>query len=69
MGFIDQLECQQQQNDLRNKSKNFSFDRGINQKRTENCINAHSALLAKFPFFFRLIPRTTEKILDLFLII
>ena len=26
----------------------FSVDRGINQKRTENCINARSALLLMF---------------------
>ena len=30
----------------------FSVDRGINQKRTENCINALSALLQKFSVLF-----------------
>ena len=30
----------------------FSVDRGINKKRTENCINEHSALLQKFSILF-----------------
>ena len=34
--------------DLRNESNIFSVDRGINQKRTENCINARSALRSFF---------------------
>ena len=37
---------------LRNESNIFSVDRGINQKRTENCINARSALLQKFSVLF-----------------
>ena len=37
---------------LRNESNFFSVDRGINQKRTENCINARSALLQKFSVLF-----------------
>ena len=37
---------------LRNESNIFSDDRGINQKRTENCINARSALLHKFSVLF-----------------
>ena len=38
---------------LRNESNIFSVDRGINQKGTENCINAHSAFVAKvFRSFF-----------------
>ena len=37
---------------LRNESNIFSVDRGINQKRTENCINARSALLQKFSILF-----------------
>ena len=38
--------------ELRNESNIFSVDRGINQKRTENCINARGALLQKFSVFF-----------------
>ena len=30
----------------------FSADRGINQKRTENCINGRNALLRKFSVLF-----------------
>ena len=45
------LPCQMT-GDLRNQSNNFSVDRGINQKRTENCINEHSALLQKFSVLF-----------------
>ena len=56
-------------NELRDQSYIFSVDRGINQKRTENYINGSSALLQKFFIFFRLIPRSTEKLLHLFLII
>ena len=37
---------------LRNESNIFSVDRGINQKRAENCINARSALLQKFSVLF-----------------
>ena len=37
---------------LRNESNIFSVDRGINQKRTENCINARSALFQKFSAIF-----------------
>ena len=38
---------------LRNESDIFSVDRGINQKRTENCIIAHCTFVAKvFRFFF-----------------
>ena len=37
--------------ELRNESNIFSVDPGINQKRKGNCI----------PFFFRLIPQSTEK--------
>ena len=32
----------------------FSVDRGINQKRTENCTNARSALFQKFSVLFSL---------------
>ena len=52
--------------DLRNESNIFLVDRCINQKRTENCV-AHCCL--SFSFCFWLIPRSTQKILDLFLII
>ena len=38
--------------DLRNESNIFSVDRGINQKRTENCINSRSALLQKFSVLY-----------------
>ena len=44
----------------------FSVDRSINRKRTEK---ARSALLQKFSFFFRLTHRSTEKNVNLFLII
>ena len=37
---------------LRNECNIFSDDRGINQKRTENCINARSALMQKFSVLF-----------------
>ena len=46
-------------NALRNESNIFLVDRGINQKSTENCINAHCC--KRFPFFFQLIHRSTEK--------
>ena len=43
---------------LRNAYTNiFLIDRGINQKRAENCIN----VAKDFLFFYRLIPRSTEK--------
>ena len=51
---------------MRNESYNFSVDRGINLKRTEKCV-AHCC--KSFPFFFPMIPRSTEMILDLLLII
>ena len=47
---------------LRNESNIFSVGPGINQKRTENCINARSVLLQTFSVLFQLIPRSTEKI-------
>ena len=51
--------------DLRNKYIFFLVDRGINQERTENRINAPSAICCKSVlFFFGLIPRLTEKILS-----
>ena len=44
--------CIDRLRDLRNESNIFLVDRGINQKRTENCINARSALLQKFSVLF-----------------
>ena len=41
-----------QTDELRNESNIFSVDGGINQKRTENCINACSALLQMFSVLF-----------------
>ena len=38
--------------ELRNESNIFSVDQSINQKRTENCSNARSALLQKFSVIF-----------------
>ena len=35
---------------ISNKSNIFLFDRGINQKRMENCINARRALFQKIRF-------------------
>ena len=47
----------------------FWIDRSINRKRKEISINSCSTLLKKIPFFVRLIPRSTKKKLDSFLII
>ena len=38
--------------ELRNESNIFSADPGINQKRTENCINVLCTLLQKFSILF-----------------
>ena len=61
--------CKKNLKDLRNESNIFSVDQCINQKKMENCINVVAHCCKNFPFCFRLIPRSTEKILDLFLII
>ena len=66
--FLSSLQslCTMDNQNLKNESNVvvfFSVDRVINQKRTENCIIACSALLKKF----RLIPRSTEIILYTFL--
>ena len=52
---------------IRNESNIFSIDRGIKEKRTGNCINAHVAHCCEsFPFFFRLIPRSTKKMISFY---
>ena len=47
--------------DLKHESNFFTVDQGINQKRTENCINARSAVLQTFSVLFWLIPRSNDK--------
>ena len=46
---------------LRNEFNIFSVDRGINQKRTENCTKARSALLQKFSVLFSVDTSSNRK--------
>ena len=50
--------------DLRNESDIFSVDWGINQKGLKTALMRLGHCCKSFPFFFRLIPWSTKKILD-----